>query len=130
MRLSPFANPLTFSPFSASERISSHIHLQLGGHHRPDDFKGIEVHPRDEIAIYTWRDATVREIHDLLAEVHPAARRRGARLGFAIVYPDRRGMTVLRPAAVLFTSRPGPDDSKSLAELGFEIGDFLDVAIH
>lgn len=48
--------------------------------------------------MYTWMDATLRELTELIQEVQPAARRQQARLEFALVYPDRRGRNVLREA--------------------------------
>lgn len=86
--------------------------------------------PRDEVAVYTWLDATLRELSDLVAEVHPGARRAGARLGFALIYPDRRGRSVLRPVGAVLSKRTGEDDVKTLRSLGFQIGDYLDVAIY
>ena len=52
--------------------------------------------PRDEVQVYTWPDATLRELTDLVKEVQPAARRSTARLDFALVYPDKRGRNVMR----------------------------------
>lgn len=46
--------------------------------------------------IYTWMDATLRELSDLVKEVKPAARGRMTRLSFAFVYPDKRGRNVMR----------------------------------
>lgn len=86
--------------------------------------------PRDEVQIYTWKDATLRELTDLVKEVAPEARRRNAKLSFALVYPDRHGRFVLREVGKTFSFGNGRlDDSLALAELGFQIGDYLDVAI-
>ena len=41
----------------------------------------------DEVQIYTWMDATLRELSDLIKEASPAARERNSQLSFAIVYP-------------------------------------------
>ena len=46
--------------------------------------------------IYTWMDATLRELSDLIKEVKPAARGRMTRISFALVYPDKRGRNVMR----------------------------------
>ncbi len=46
--------------------------------------------------IYTWPDATLRELSDLIKEVKPEARHKGARLSFALVYPDRNGRNVMK----------------------------------
>jgi histone deacetylase complex subunit SAP18 len=61
-----------------------------------EDFAIRGKEPKDEVQIYTWRDATLRELTDLMKEVAPAARKRDARLSFAFVYPDRRGRNVIR----------------------------------
>lgn len=52
--------------------------------------------PKEEVQVYTWMDATLRELTELIQEVQPAARRQQARLEFALIYPDRRGRNVLR----------------------------------
>lgn len=86
--------------------------------------------PKDEVQIYTWKDATLRELTDLVKEVTPAARRRDARLSFAFVYPDKNGRFVVREVGKTNSHRNGKfDDNKALAQLGFQIGDYLDVAI-
>ena len=41
----------------------------------------------DEVQVYTWMDATLRELSDLIKEASPAARDRNSQLSFAIVYP-------------------------------------------
>jgi len=89
-----------------------------------DYARGREL-PSEEVQIYTWRDATLRELADLVRQVRPEARRRGARLQFALVYPDRRGVCVMRHIGEC----PGPNDGLTLDAFHFEIGDYLDVAI-
>lgn len=105
--------------------------LQIGGHHSREDFAVRGKEPKDEVQIYTWKDATLRELTDLVKEVAPAARRRDARLSFAFVYPDKNGRFMVREVGKTFSyeGRRQLDDGKMLAELGFEIGDYLDVAI-
>merc|ERR1719150_350343 len=49
--------------------------------------------PSNELQIYTWLDATLKELTGLVKEVNPEARRRGPYFDFALVYPD------LRPSA-------------------------------
>lgn len=79
--------------------------------------------------MYTWMDATLRELCDLVKEVHPAARRPNAWLSFAFVYPDRTGRNVMRQVGQVHSMRLGEDDEKTLQQLSFQTGDFLDVAI-
>ena len=40
--------------------------------------------------MYTWQDATLKELEGLVKEVNPEARRRGTYFDFALVYPDLR----------------------------------------
>ena len=52
--------------------------------------------PSNEIQIYTWPDATLREISDLLKSTVAVARQRHVTLSFDLVYPDRNGVHVVR----------------------------------
>ncbi|GBG69571.1 hypothetical protein CBR_g4404 [Chara braunii] len=106
------------------------VFTKHGGHHSVDDFEVRGKEPKDEVQIYTWRDATLRELTDLVKEVSPTARKRDAILSFAFVYPDRRGRNVMRPVGKTASFARRPDENKTLAELSFQTGDFLDVAIY
>ncbi|KAJ4953852.1 hypothetical protein NE237_030684 [Protea cynaroides] len=107
------------------------VFTKIGGHHTKEDFAVRGKEPKDEVQIYTWKDATLRELTDLVKEVARAARRRGAKLSFAFVYPDKNGRNVVRAVGMTQSYGNGrwQDDSKTLADLGFQIGDYLDVAI-
>lgn len=70
--------------------------------------------------IYTWPDASLRELTDLVKEVQPAARRTTARLEFALIYPDKKGRNVMRVIGGAHSTRPGPDDIKTLKQLNFQ----------
>nr|XP_023876865.1 histone deacetylase complex subunit SAP18-like isoform X1 [Quercus suber]XP_023876866.1 histone deacetylase complex subunit SAP18-like isoform X2 [Quercus suber] len=107
------------------------VFTKNGSHHGEEDFAVRGKEPKDEVQIYTWKDATLRELTDLVKEVAPEARRRSAKLSFAFVYPDNRGRFVLRTVGTTLSYGNGRrlDDSKSLGELSFQIGDYLDVAI-
>ncbi|KAL9387143.1 hypothetical protein Peur_020267 [Populus x canadensis] len=105
------------------------VFTKIGSHHKPEDFAVRGKEPKDEVQIYTWKDATLRELTDLVKEVAPEARRRNAKLSFAFVYPDKHGRFVLRVVGMTHSSGRRPDDLKALAELNFQIGDYLDVAI-
>ena len=75
------------------------------------------------------RDATLRELTDLIKEVSPQARNRSARVSFALFYPDKRGKFVMRELGVTHSFRKGEDDRKTLERLNFVTGDYLSVAI-
>jgi len=109
------------------------VFYKLGGHHRSEDFNRRGREPEEEVQIYTWRDATLRELADLLKEVHQAARQKTSVLVFAFVYPDKIGKMVLKEVGTVHAfPRKGQekDEEKTLDELHFETGDFLDVAIY
>ena len=59
----------------------------MGAHHRLEEFARRGDEPREEVQIYTWPDATLRELCELVKEVNPAARRAQAKVSFALVYP-------------------------------------------
>ncbi|KAJ8633568.1 hypothetical protein MRB53_026904 [Persea americana] len=107
------------------------VFTKTGGHHSNEDFAVRGKEPRDEVQIYTWKDATLRELTDLVKEVAPAARRRDAKLSFAFVYPDKHGRFVVRQVGMTHSYGNGRrlDDGKALTGLSFQIGDYLDVAI-
>ena len=68
--------------------------MQFGGHHNVLDYS--KDLPSNELQMYTWLDATLRELTDLVKSAQPAAKRQNARLEFALVYPDRKGRNVMR----------------------------------
>jgi histone deacetylase complex subunit SAP18 len=57
--------------------------------------------PANEIQIYTWADATLRELSDLVKDVIAQALRVSQfSLTFALVYPDSEGRFVLRSVSI------------------------------
>ncbi|KAK6935305.1 Sin3 associated polypeptide p18, partial [Dillenia turbinata] len=120
--------PRPHPPFKPVDREKTcplllRVFTKIGSHHTPEDFGVRGKEPKDEVQIYTWKDATLRELTDLVKEVSPAARRRDAKLSFAFVYPDRNGKFVFRQAGVTTSHGNGrrPDDSKALGELKFQV---------
>nr|GMD29851.1 histone deacetylase complex subunit SAP18-like [Ipomoea batatas]GMD33195.1 histone deacetylase complex subunit SAP18-like [Ipomoea batatas] len=106
---------------------------KIGGHHTESDFAVRGKEPKDEVQIYTWMDANLRELTDLVKEVAPEARKRDAMLSFAFVYPDKNGKFVVREVGKTYSIPSGrrPDSgNQTLSDLKFEIGDYLDVAIY
>uniref|UniRef100_A0A2K5DF41 Histone deacetylase complex subunit SAP18 n=1 Tax=Aotus nancymaae TaxID=37293 RepID=A0A2K5DF41_AOTNA len=91
-----------------------------GRHHRMDEFSRGNV-PSSELQIYTWMDATLKELTSLVKEVYPEARKKGTHFNFAIVFIDEIGSTM--------SGRKGTDDSMTLQSQKFQIGDYLDIAI-
>ncbi|XP_019872390.1 histone deacetylase complex subunit SAP18 [Aethina tumida] len=86
--------------------------------------------PLNELQIYTWKDATLHELTQLVKEVLPETRRNGTKFNFAFVYPDLRAPVYrMREIGSTTTGVKGPDDAKTLGDCRFTIGDYLDIAI-
>lgn len=99
---------------------------------RASDYKdsGHGVVPENEIQIYTWPDASLREIADLVKDVIlRSVQQKHVTLTFALVYPDKEGRFVLRNVGRLASFRGGPDDKKTLADVNFQTGDYLDILV-
>ncbi|XP_070679255.1 histone deacetylase complex subunit SAP18-like, partial [Malus domestica] len=107
------------------------VFTKIGAHHSEVEFAVRGNEPKDEVQIYTWKDAKLRELTDLVKEIAPEASRRNARLSFAFVYPDKHGRVVVKQVGMTNSHGNGRqvDESKSLNDLNFQIGDYLDVAI-
>ncbi|XP_027020682.1 histone deacetylase complex subunit SAP18 [Tachysurus fulvidraco] len=100
-----------------------------GRHHRMDEFSRGNV-PSSELQIYTWMDATLKELTSLVKEVYPEARKKGTHFAFAIVYPDpKRQVYRVKEIGNTVSGRKGADDSMTLQSQRFQIGDYLDIAI-
>lgn len=107
------------------------VFTQTGAHHRAEDFAERGKEPvKDEVQIYTWKDASLKELTELIKGVKSSARARNARLSFAFVYPGPQGKNVVRPVGTTYSQKKSTDDKRSLQTLRFETGDFLDVAIY
>lgn len=86
--------------------------------------------PSNELQIYTWLDATLKELTSLVKEVNVEARQKGTFFDFAIVFPDTRSSGYrIREIGSTCSGRKGQDDTVTLASKDFEIGDYLDIAI-
>ncbi|KAI7748614.1 hypothetical protein M8C21_012414 [Ambrosia artemisiifolia] len=99
------------------------VFTKVGGHHSQADFAVRGKEPKDEVQIYTWMDATLRELTDLVKEVAPEARRRDALLSFAFVYPTKTGQFTVKEVGktLSYPNARRPDDgSKALGTLSFE----------
>ncbi|XP_054163056.1 histone deacetylase complex subunit SAP18-like [Oppia nitens] len=106
------------------------VFLSMNGRHNNcNEFSRNEC-PPNELQVYTWTDATLKEITGLVKEVNPDARRKGTFFDFALVYPDPRGPIYrMRDIGTTCSGVKNPDDIKTLADCRFQIGDYLDIAI-
>ena len=84
----------------------------------------------DEVQIYTWFDADLREITDLLKETVPAAKDKNAMLEYHVIYPNPHGKGLLKkPAGVVYAIGKGRYDFLTIHEIGMRIGDRMDIII-
>ena len=104
------------------------VFMKTGSHHALPDFTHQATGAEGLVTMYTWHDATLREITELLRDVGPDARQSRTRLSFAFVYPDRKGKNIMKQVGSVYVGKPGPDDNKTLHHLQFQTGDILSVA--
>ncbi|UYV71377.1 SAP18 [Cordylochernes scorpioides] len=105
------------------------VFIHNGRHHPMSEYYRGNT-PANELQIYTWMDATLKELTSLVKEVSPDARRKGTYFDFALVYPDKRSPVYrMREIGATCCGTKGPDDNKTLAQCWFQIGDHLDIAI-
>ncbi|ESS32886.1 Sin3-associated polypeptide SAP18 [Toxoplasma gondii VEG] len=84
----------------------------------------------DELQVYAWMDSKLREIAYLVKDVCWEARDRHAVWKFRLVYPDKTGKNVIADIGLLHSTIPDlKEDSKTLADVKFQIGDFLLLSI-
>lgn len=66
-----------------------------GGHNRVTEYQRGGM-PIGELCVHTWMDADLRELAELVKSQHQTARHTAAELEFALVFPDKRGLNVMR----------------------------------
>jgi hypothetical protein len=71
----------------------------------------------------------MRELVELIQECVPEARERNREIAFALVYPDKNGINVLRPVVKVASHMEGPDDRKTVEAIRLQPGDYLAVNI-
>ncbi|KAI8978974.1 Sin3 associated polypeptide p18-domain-containing protein [Pilobolus umbonatus] len=76
------------------------------------------------------KNATLEEIAQLISEVNPEAQHPDARLSFRLVYLDSQNARYsTRELGRVYPAHPTPEQTKTLEDFRFFIGDYLDVAI-
>ena len=93
-----------FSCAINQKRTGSHIPKS-----RPNEFPSLFLGkvPSNELQIYTWMDATLRELTSLVREVNPEARKKGTYFDFAVISPANGRGQITTPSGVFchYTSR-------------------------
>ncbi|KAG0170516.1 hypothetical protein DFQ28_001978 [Apophysomyces sp. BC1034] len=106
------------------------VFTKNGAHHRNSEFTLTTVPAADELQLYTWRNATLEELAQLIQEVIPDAQHPEARISFRLIYLDNRRATYqYKEIGRVQNGKPTPDHLKTLDQCKFFIGDYLDVAI-
>lgn len=86
--------------------------------------------PSNELQIYTWPDATLRELTALVRDVNPDTRRKGTYFDFALVFPDQFGPGYrMREIGVTCSGQRTADENLTLSQAKFTIGDYMDINI-
>lgn len=63
------------------------VFTNFGKHNNVADFTN--GFPPNQLQIYTWMDATLRELTNLIREVNPEAQQRGTCFYFMLLTPER-----------------------------------------
>ncbi|KAF1772492.1 Sin3 associated polypeptide p18 [Phytophthora cactorum] len=96
-----------------------------------DAFEALDDKPiANELHIYTWPDATLREIADLVQDSNSDAQKPNMRLSICVVSETRDGRVLMRKVGYVNSSRRRcVDDTKTLASVRFHPGDMVDIAM-
>ncbi|KAI8078956.1 Sin3 associated polypeptide p18-domain-containing protein [Gilbertella persicaria] len=105
------------------------IFTRNGGHNPLSQYT-LDSVPSEELSLYTWKNATLEEIAQLIEQVIPEARDPDARIAFRLIYLDtERARYASRDIGRVVAASPTDDQKKTLEECKFFIGDYLDVAV-
>jgi len=99
-----------------------------GQHHPINQFQNGAV-PGEELSIYTWQDAKLKDIAELVKQSYPDANKLDVTLSFARVFPDNKSGEWNIKEIGKIGSKFGSEEFVSLYESGFNISDFMDVAV-
>ncbi|KAE8906875.1 hypothetical protein PF005_g2330 [Phytophthora fragariae] len=107
------------------------VFFSKGEHNRTEAFEALDDKPiANELHIYTWPDATLREIADLVQDSNTEAQKPNMRLSICVVSETRGGKVLMRKVGYVNSSRRRcADDEKTLASVRFHPGDLVDIAM-
>jgi histone deacetylase complex subunit SAP18 len=94
-----------------------------------EDFNNNVFPPHRELHIYTWMDASLRELTLLIKEAVESAKKKDAVLYFSTIYPDSKGKLQRKEVGNVHSIKKATDDNKTLYQLKFCVGDYLDINI-
>lgn len=106
------------------------VFCNLNGRHNTKS-EYIRGAPDNELQIYTWLDASLKELTRLITEVYPEAKVKGTTFSFGVAWPNPHARTYgFKEIGKTTMGTKGNDDAATLKSKKFVIGDFLDVAIN
>ena len=82
-----------------------------------------------ELHIYTWMDASLRELTMLIRDSLDFAKRKDANLNFSFIFPDSKGVLQRKEIGNVHTYKKYNDDNKTLKQLSFSVGDYIDICL-
>ncbi|KAL1465555.1 hypothetical protein WDU94_005112 [Cyamophila willieti] len=104
------------------------VFTNFGKHNNVADYTN--GFPPNQLQIYTWMDASLRELTNLIREVNPEAQQRGTCFYFTLLTPERGTSRFhVRDIGQTICGQKCPDDNKTLQQSRFIIGDYMDVKI-
>lgn len=104
--------------------------------YRENDFNDIDdmsngIFPTNrELHLYTWMDASLREISMLIKDALEIFKKKEAQLIFSLVYRDYKGRLQRKELGYVYTNKKSHDDNKTLQNYKFNVGDILDIQIN
>ncbi|KAH1191518.1 Histone deacetylase complex subunit SAP18 [Glycine max] len=66
------------------------VFTKIGNHHSMEDFIVRRKEPKDEVQIYTYKDATLRELIDLVKEVAPGCKEKKCQTLLRLCIPQQK----------------------------------------
>ncbi len=103
--------------------------------YRENDFNSLEemnagrFASARELHIYTWMDASLRELTMLIRDSVDFAKKKDANLNYSFIFPDSKGKYQRKEIGNVHMYKKGQDDTKTLHQLKFTVGDFIDISI-
>lgn len=94
-----------------------------------EDFNTENLPHNRELHIYTWADASLRELTILIKDAIEIARRKDVTLHFSFLFYDSKGKIQRKEVGAVHTNKKSPDENKTLHSLKFVVGDYLDINI-
>ncbi len=94
-----------------------------------DDMNNGKFPTNRELHIYTWMDASLKELTILIKDVVDAARKNNSVLNFSFIFPDSKGRLQRKEIGSVSMNKKNFEENKTLQQLKYTIGDYIDINI-